>query len=95
MKENKYTETVSILNDMASVKMAMNAHKGEIEDVHPSKIIELLRREVDELETAIDHKKFIDVVEEAADVQNFLVALVHQQIIKYRSRPEKANDRNR
>lgn len=83
---DKYLETKTILNDMASVKMAMNAHKGNIEDVHPTEIIKMMRSEVDELQEAVNDKDLMNILQEAADVQNFLLAVVHQQIHLYRNR---------
>ena len=82
-----YSETHQIINDMADVKMAMNSHKGKIEDCSPQSIIEMLRGEVDELEQAIkEGDDMMHIIEESADCLNFLVAITHQQIAKYRSR---------
>lgn len=83
---DKYEETKKILNDMASIKMAMNSHKGDIEDIHPSAILSALQGELEELMEAVTEENMMDILQEAADVQNFLVALVHQQIEKYRNR---------
>jgi NTP pyrophosphatase (non-canonical NTP hydrolase) len=85
---DKYTETKQILNDMASIKMAMNSHKGNIEDIHPSTIIKLMGEEVAELSEAIAEQELMQILQEAADVQNFLLALVHQQIHLYRNRKD-------
>ena len=81
-----YFETKEVINSMAKVKMDMNSHKGRIEDCKPSDIIRMMRAEIDELEIAIDAGTYMDVITEAADVQNFLVGLVSQQIAQYRSR---------
>ena len=78
-----YSDTIEAINAMASVKMAMNRHKGNIEDCPRDMLIKLMRAEVDELEEAED---LMHIIEEAADIQNFLVAVVHQQIQKYRGR---------
>ena len=86
MKNNKYEETVEILNNMAKVKMAMNAHKGDIEVQDPMKILQQTFNELKELEEAMGEKDLIHIIEEAADVQNFLIAVVHQQVERYRSR---------
>ena len=77
---DRYAETKQIINDMASVKMAMNSHKGNIEGVVPSRIIKLMEGEVDELKEAIDSKNLMHILEEIADVQNFLIALAHRSI---------------
>lgn len=85
--DNKYDETIEILANMSKVKMVMNAHKGSIEDLGSPTILSMLRGEVDELQNAIGNEKDImHVIEEAADVMNFLVAVTHQQIEKYRTR---------
>lgn len=86
--KNEYDDTLEVINQMAMVKMAMNRHKGKIEDLDPLAIIALLREEVNELEEAVDgiNRPTIETIEEAADVMNFLVALVHQQIEAYRNR---------
>ena len=83
---DKYEETKKILNDMASVKMAMNSHKGNIEDKPDTGILAMLRGEVAELREAVAKGDLMDILQEAADVQNFLLAIVHQQIQQYRGR---------
>ena len=90
MKSNKYEETVEILNNMAKVKMAMNAHKGDIEVVDPMVILQRTFDELKELEEAMNEKDLMHIIEEAADVQNFLIAVVHQQIQRYRGRKNEA-----
>ena len=71
---------------MAAVKMGMNSHKGAIEDIAPGHLIRALVEEMDELESALCDENLMHVIEEAADIMNFLVATVHQQIHTYRSR---------
>lgn len=83
---DRYAETKQILNDMASVKMAMNSHKGRIEDQYVGDIVKMLNDEISELVDALDKGDLMDVLQEAADVQNFLLAITHQQINKYRNR---------
>lgn len=90
MLKNKYEETVEILNNMAKVKMAMNSHKGDIEVVEPIEILRQTFEELKELEQAMSEKDLMHIIEEAADVQNFLIAVVHQQIQRYRSRKDEA-----
>jgi len=85
--DNKYDETIEVISNMAKVKMTMNAHKGNIEDLSAVTICGLMRGEVDELQNAMGNEKdLIHIIEEAADVMNFLVAVTHQQIEKYRTR---------
>lgn len=79
-------DATEAINSMARCKMAMNSHKGDIVDMDPLKIIESMRAEVKELEEAIIDGQLINIIEEAADVQNFLLAAVSQAIVNYRSR---------
>tara|TARA_R110001606_G_C15052987_1_gene613754 strand:+ start:236 stop:508 length:273 start_codon:yes stop_codon:yes gene_type:complete len=88
---DNYAETKQIINDMASVKMAMNSHKGKIENAEAGEILALMQHEMDELREAINSASLMDILQEAADVQNFLVALIQQQVIKYRSRKNVEN----
>lgn len=80
---DKYADTRSVIENMASVKLAMNSHKGNIEDMGVSEIRNLLSEEVSELFEAED---MLHVIEEAADVYNFLLALTHKKIEEYRNR---------
>ena len=83
---DKYAETKEILSNMAAVKMDMNSHKQKIESWEPNALLEMLRSEVEELEEAVSKGSILGVIEESADVMNFLVALTHQQINVYRNR---------
>lgn len=80
---DKYSDAHQVIENMARVKLAMNSHKGSIEDCSTDEIISMLRGEVDELEEA---KELIHVIEEAADVYNFVLARVHKAITEYRGR---------
>ena len=83
---SNYDEAQRILNSMADAKMAMNSYKGDIEDIPAGTLIQLLRNEVGELEDAVFEKDIMHIIEEAADAQNYLIALVYQQILIYRGR---------
>ena len=88
---DKYAEAIEVINKMASVKMTMNAHKGDIEDADSLRIVQALNREFEELaETVMTEENLMHVIEEAADIHNFLIALVHQQINKYRTRKDES-----
>jgi len=78
-----YADTHKVIENMANVKLAMNSHKGNIEDMDDAEIMMLLRGEVQELDEA---KDLLHVIEEAADCYNFLLALVHKKITAYRTR---------
>jgi hypothetical protein len=86
MDRREYADAVDAINAMASVKMAMNRHKGRIEDVPTGKLIRALKDEVIELSEIIDGGDMVHIIEEAADIQNFLIGIVQQQIQKYRER---------
>jgi hypothetical protein len=83
---DKYAETKQVISDMAAVKMAMNSHKGNIEDLTHLQAVQAIRGEVEELEEALEEGGMLQVIEEAADIMNFLIATVHQQIHLYRTR---------
>lgn len=84
---HNYDDAREVINRMADVKMAMNRHKGRIEDVDVGQLLELMENEHTELYEAItDNRGMLAVIEEAADIQNFLLALVQKQLDKYRNR---------
>ena len=83
---DKYDETHDIIIRMAGAKMRLNAHKGLIEDVDPTELYGLLKSEIDELGEAMGEADIMHIIEEAGDVFNFLVGVVHQQITLYRMR---------
>lgn len=83
---NEYQDTLDVINQMAMVKMAMNRHKGKIESCDTDKILQMSFDEMRELEAALGEDDLMHIIEEAADVMNFLVAIVHKQIELYRTR---------
>lgn len=80
---DKYADARSVIENMANVKLAMNSHKGNIEDMDEGDIIVKLRQEVQELD---DSASLLNAIEEAADCYNFLLALVHKKTQQYRNR---------
>ena len=80
-----YSDTKVIIENMAGAKLVMNSHKGNIEDLSEEQIIRLLKCEVGELEEASD---LMHIIEEAADVYNFLMAIVHKKVLEYRGRKQ-------
>ena len=92
-EHGQYDDAFEAIKLVAKAKMVLNYHKGDIAKNSTIDIIKMLRDEVDELQNAIGNEgNLMHIIEEAADVHNFLVALVHQQIEKYRTRKEKKND---
>ena len=66
--------------------MCLNSHKGKIEEAEPEWLMKAIRAEIDELEEAIQDGNIMHIIEESADVFNFLVGIVHQQTTLYRIR---------
>ena len=83
---SKYDEINDLIRKMAEIKMQMNAHKGQIEDKNPRDILQMMGDEITELSDAIASKDYMSIIEEAADIHNFLVAVVRQQVDLYRGR---------
>jgi NTP pyrophosphatase (non-canonical NTP hydrolase) len=85
---DRYASTKQIINDMASVKMEMNSHKMLIENNEPHDLLMMLNDEIVELQEAVASKDtdLMHIIEEAADAQNFLTAIVHQAVTAYRER---------
>lgn len=84
--DDNYKDAREAINSMADVKMTMNRHKGKIEDVYSGDLVKMMNDEINELVAAMDSNNLMHVIEEAADVQNFLIAIVHQKIAEYRRR---------
>lgn len=57
--------------DAMAYKLFKNAHKGKWEGMDINNLIQKLRDEVDELDTAVINDDMFDIVFEAADVANF------------------------
>ena len=83
---DKYDETHDIIVRLAGAKMRLNSHKGNIEDVEPDELFEMLKGEIEELGEAMDKGDIMHIIEEAGDIFNFLVGVVHQQVTLYRMR---------
>jgi len=81
-----YDEYYEAIVHMARVKLLMNKHKGNIEDVHPDQLIEFAMRELHELREAIGNGSYMAIIEEIADVLNFVMAAGVQAIEEYRRR---------
>jgi len=95
MSQHKYDETLEILTNMAKVKLAMNNHKGNIEDLPYAELSKCLEGEVAELNEAMLDKTYMAVIEEGADVLNFLLAAVHKATMAYRTRKDKIESNNK
>ncbi|MDH3375342.1 MAG: hypothetical protein OEQ39_00025 [Gammaproteobacteria bacterium] len=81
-----YEETKDLIAHMAAVKMRMNSHKALIEDNETGWLMIKLQEEVEEFQQAIDSEGYMNILEEAADIHNYVMAIVHQQVYKYRNR---------
>lgn len=89
-----YNLDYQLLVSMAKIKMAMNAHKGDIEDISIPLLIQFAKDELDELGEALmgGESNQILVIEEAADVVNYMVAAVRKATEAYKNRKELANE---
>ena len=87
-EHDQYDDAFEAIKLVAKAKMVMNYHKGDIADIDRNRIIGMMKDEMEELESAISQKHLMNIIEEAADVYNFLVALVHQKIQEYRGRKQ-------
>lgn len=87
-KYSTFEEARDVINHMAHVKMVMNSHKGDIVEfaTNINRLIDQLQDETDELADAIRKDELISIIQEAADVQNYLLATVQSAINRYRSR---------
>lgn len=88
---SRYDETFEITVNMAKVKMAMNSHKGNIEDCDPRQTITMAKEELDELLAAIEEGNYLNIIEEVADVLNFSIAASYNALQKYRGRKNVKN----
>lgn len=86
LKYSTFEEARDVLNHMAHVKMVMNSHKGDITKVPNPELTAGLANEVAELRAALDESDLTHVIEEAADVMNFTLAIVQQALNNYRGR---------
>lgn len=85
----KFDEVEQIISDMAKVKMSMNSHKGDISKltfVAKNGQFSLLREELEELEQALEGGDYMNIIEEAADLHNYLLAAVYRATEEYRNR---------
>ena len=84
---NTYDDTYEAIVHMAKAKMIMNSHKGDIETLKPQVLIELAKSELAEIEMAmVNGSDQVHVIEECADLMNYLVAMSHVAINTYRNR---------
>lgn len=89
LKYSTFEEARDVLNHMAHLKMSMNSHKGDIVDFAKNKeaLEDAMSDELHELFAAIQNEAdLMHIIEEAADVQNYLLAAVQRAIIDYRTR---------
>lgn len=82
----KYDEIMDMIMNSARFKMTLNSHKGSIELLDVSRLIELARKELDEMQEAWDKNDFEKVFVEAGDTMNFIIGICHQANARYRAR---------
>lgn len=86
MIQDKYAQTKELMDAMAHVKMLMNSHKHQIEENDTEFLLDKLAEEVAELKEAVHTGNYMHIIEEAADIHNYLVGLVHKEIGRYQIR---------
>lgn len=72
-----YDQELKTFIDAMRYKLQKNSKKGRWETYDLAKAFELLRREVNELEQAINEGNSIDITLEGADVANFAMIIVN------------------
>lgn len=66
-----YDRYLKRLADAQRYKLRINAHKGDLGSVPIARLLQLLRKEVGELQEAIERGSEIEIILEASDVCNF------------------------
>jgi len=75
---NTYDQTYEAIVLMAKAKMIMNSHKGDIESLPANTLLALAKAELAEVEEAVTSgSSQVHIIEECADLMNYLVALAH------------------
>lgn len=85
----KYDGTMQMICDAAKFKMALNSHKGDIEQLSIGQSVLLCQKELEELLEADDNDDYEAVLVEVADAFNFLVGIAHFAVNEYRRRKNK------
>ena len=82
---SKYETEMEMILDSAKFKMALNQHKGAIEDIKPAELASMAKSEIDEMMKAWNTDEWDQVVVEAGDVMNFIIGIVSQAMTNYRA----------
>lgn len=83
---SKYNEAMAIICDAARMKMALNAHKGDIELITAGQATLFMQAELKELLVAAEKEDYEQVIIECGDTMNFLISIAYNAINSYRRR---------
>jgi hypothetical protein len=85
--KSRTDRAVDLIVKVADVKMKLNSYKGQIESIDDEALLRGAHGEVEELKAALQvGDPTICVIEEAADVLNFLAAIVARAAARYEGR---------
>ena len=82
----KYEETIDAICNASRLKMLINSHKGDIEQLDPKTAIGLAKGELDELLEAMEADNYEKAITECGDVMNFIISVGYNAIEGYRRR---------
>jgi hypothetical protein len=71
-----YDRYLTLLAGAQRYKLKINAHKGDLGNIPVPTLLQLLRKEIDELEEATSRGSEIEIILEAGDVCNFAMGCV-------------------
>lgn len=102
MTENKlepiefpdYDKYMKLIGDAQRYKLRINAHKGDLGSCPVPTLMQLLKREVAELQEAIDRGSEIEVILESADLMNFALGIAISAIRRMNEKDEESVKRN-
>jgi hypothetical protein len=92
----KYDIARNILNHNCSAKWLMNSHKDGDDAFAGTEldILELVINELEELKDAVINDETVKILEESADVVNFIIILIMKRVEKYQNRKQIIDDIN-
>ena len=82
----KYEETINAICNASRLKMIINSHQGDIEQIEAEEVVKLAKGELDELLTAFNEGNWEKAITECGDVMNFIISLGYNAIENYRRR---------
>ena len=83
-----YDRYLKLLVDAVRYKLRINAHKGDLGDYTPEKLLELHETEMAEVREALNRGSEIEVILECADGTAFLLGLIISAARKFADAPK-------